>query len=107
MKRATTDSERGLSADSDRRPHVANLVGIYAALSGLAAEQVVAQFEGRSSSDFKSALTDAIVARICPIGQEITRLQREPAHLDAVLQRGAASARGVAAATLAEVKRGA
>ncbi len=58
-----------------------------------------------TSGDFKTALTDVLVQRICPIGAEIERLLRDPQHIDGVLERGAASARGIAHDTMSRVRR--
>ncbi|HXI87350.1 MAG TPA: tryptophan--tRNA ligase, partial [Parvularculaceae bacterium] len=84
IKKATTDPEplpseaKGLEG----RPEAANLVGIYAALSGKTNDDVLAEFAGKGFSAFKPALADLVVATIGPIGAELRRLEAEPAYLE-------------------------
>jgi tryptophanyl-tRNA synthetase len=85
------------------RPEVENLVSIYAALEGKAVEAVLNQYGGQTFSTFKSALSDLIVARIAPIGDEMRRLLQDPGYLDAILWAGAERANTLAQPILAEV----
>ncbi|MCC7347443.1 MAG: tryptophan--tRNA ligase, partial [Variibacter sp.] len=74
------------------RPEADNLVGIYAALAGRSTAQVLGEFGGGQFSAFKAALIDLLVARICPIADEIRRLKTDPGAIDAVLADGSARA---------------
>ena len=47
-----------------------------------------AELEGRDMRGLKEATTDAIVAHVCPIGEEVGRLLRDKVHLHAVLSGG-------------------
>ncbi|MDQ0511011.1 tryptophan--tRNA ligase [Ancylobacter amanitiformis] len=106
IRKAKTDPEplpteaEGLKG----RPEADNLVGIYAALSDMPKEQVLADFGGGQFSTFKSALVDLAVAKLGPIGGEMKRLVAEPEHIDAILRDGAARARVLADETLNQVK---
>src|SRR5215472_14630083 len=55
IRRAKTDAEplSGTIADLERRPEADNLIGIYAALSGLSREEALARFAGQNFSYFK------------------------------------------------------
>jgi tryptophanyl-tRNA synthetase len=87
------------------RPEADNLVGIYAALSGVTKEQVLAEFGGKGFGAFKPALADLTVAKISPIGDEMRRLMADPVQIDKVLRKGADKARAIAGPVLAETKK--
>jgi tryptophanyl-tRNA synthetase len=86
------------------RPEADNLVGIYAALSESSREQVLKEFGGGQFSTFKSALADLAVARLAPVGAEMTRLKADQAYIDGVLKRGADRARALAKPNMDAVK---
>ena len=81
-----------------------NLVGIYAALSGLSKEQVIAEFAGQPFSAFKPALAELAVEKLTPITNEMKRLMGDPAYIDKVLADGAGRAHAIADPVLARVK---
>jgi len=106
FKKAKTDPEPlpseigGLSA----RPEAANLVGIYAALSGKSDEEVLREFGGSGFGVFKPALADLVVDKIAPIGAEMRRLEGDPGYLRDVLVEGAEKAAIEADKTIRDVK---
>lgn len=106
IKKAKTDPEPLPSemAGLEGRPEAANLVAIYAALSGKTDAAVLSEFGGEGFGKFKPALADLVVEKIAPIGAELRRLEADPAYLRAVLMDGAARAASVADKTVAEVK---
>ena len=106
IRKAKTDAEP-LPSETDglkSRPEADNLVGIYAALSGLSKEAVLAQFGGQQFSAFKPALADLAVEKLGPIGGEMRRLMADPGHIDAILADGAARADAIARPILDGVK---
>lgn len=86
------------------RPEAENLLGIYAALDGKTAAEVLSEFAGQGFGAFKPKLADLAVARLGPVGAEMRRLMADPAQIDAVLAKGAERARAAAAPTLAQVR---
>jgi len=82
------------------RPEAFNLVHIYAALTDRTVGEVLAEFEGQPFSAFKERLTEVAVGVLGPMGSEMQRLMADPAHVDAVLRRGAERAREIAAPVL-------
>ncbi len=106
IKKAKTDAEplpdkvEGL-AD---RPEVANLVGIYAALSGKSDTEVLSSFGGQGFGAFKPALADLVVEKIAPIGDELRRLEADPGFLQQVLTDGAERAAATADPIVKQVK---
>ena len=78
------------------RPEARNLVNIYAALAEITPAEVVAEFAGRSFSEFKPQLADLAVARLAPLSTEMARLMNDPAEIDRILSEGAERARAIA-----------
>ena len=106
LRKAKTDPEplpsevEGL----EKRPEADNLVGIYAALADTTKEAVLKDFAGAQFSTFKPALSELAVSKLAPIAAEMRRLQADPAHVDAVLAKGAEQARTIAAPIMDQVK---
>ena len=103
VKKAKTDAEPLPSdkAGLEGRAEAANLVGIYAAMSGTSAEAVLTEFGGNGFGKFKPALGDLLVTTLAPINARFVELCRDQPALDGVLHLGAARARELAAPTLA------
>ncbi|MEE2693029.1 MAG: tryptophan--tRNA ligase [Pseudomonadota bacterium] len=87
------------------RPEAANLVGIYAALSGGSVDAVLGEFGGKGFGVFKPALADLVVEKLAPIGAELRRLEGDEAYLTSVLMRGAERAEAVAGPIVEDVMR--
>ena len=105
IRRAKTDPEPlpSEAAGLEGRPEAANLVGIYAALARKTTADVLAEFGGRGFGDFKPALADLAIEQLAPISGEMSRLMKDPAHIDAILADGAVRARALADPILAEI----
>jgi tryptophanyl-tRNA synthetase len=87
------------------RPEADNLVGVYAAMSGVTKLEALTAFAGQGFGAFKPALADLAVAKIGPIGAEMRRLLADPAEIDKVLAAGVQKARAVAGPVVAETKQ--
>ncbi len=102
VKKAKTDAdplpetEKGLEG----RAEALNLVTIYAALAGKSADDVLAEFAGEGFGKFKPALGELMVETLEPIAARYTELREDDEALDAILAKGAAKARQLAAPTL-------
>ena len=106
IKRAKTDPEP-LPSDIEGlngRPEAANLVGIYAALSGIGRDRVIAEFGGQQFSVFKPALADLAVDRLAPIAAEMRRISADHAYVDSVLRDGGERAGAIAERTMKSVR---
>ncbi|UVI39377.1 tryptophan--tRNA ligase [Qipengyuania spongiae] len=103
IKKAKTDPEplpsevEGLA----QRPEALNLVTIYAALSESTVEDVLRDHGGAGFGAFKPALAELLVETLRPISTRFNALLDDREALDAILARGAARAREIAAPTLA------
>ena len=105
IRRAKTDPHPPDAVeDLERRPEADNLIGIYAALSGLSREDALAEFAGENFSMFKEALSGLAVEVLGRIGGEMRRLVGDPAYIDSVLRRGAENASAIAVPVLREVQ---
>ncbi len=106
IRKARTDPDPlpGAPAGLEGRPEAANLVGIYAALSGTTLEQACARFEGARFSAFKTELADLAVAVLGPIGERMGRLMDAPEHIDGILDRGTERAAEIAHRHMAEIR---
>ena len=102
VKKAKTDPEPLPSEEAGLadRPEARNLVGIYAALSGQSAAEVLADYGGQGFGAFKPALADLLVTALGPIREKFVALKDDREALDAILARGAAKARERGAPTL-------
>jgi tryptophanyl-tRNA synthetase len=98
IRRAKTDPEPlpGDVAALERRPEADNLIGIYAALSGLSREAALARFAGRNFAEFKDALSELAIEVLGRIGGEMCRLMNDPGYIDGILRQGAERARAIA-----------
>ena len=106
VQKAKTDAD-GVPSEAaglKGRPEAENLVGIYAALSGVGADAVLVEFGGQQFSAFKKALAEVATAKLAPISAESARLMADPTGIDAVLKDGAARARALAAPVMGQVK---
>jgi tryptophanyl-tRNA synthetase len=106
VKKAKTDPEPLPSEEKglERRPEADNLVGIFAALSGRAKADVLAEFGGANFSTFKSALVDLAVAKLSPITAQMRRIREDEGYIDTVLRDGSERARAIARENMNAVK---
>ena len=105
FKRAVTDSdtERCVRYDPDNKPGVANLMSIYAAVTGKSFEEIEREFEGQGYGVFKPAVGDAVVETLRPIREEAERMIADKAYLQQVYTDGAQKASFIARKTLRKV----
>jgi tryptophanyl-tRNA synthetase len=108
VRRAKTDPDplpeavEGLAG----RPEADNLVGIYAALSGVTKAEVLKTYAGQGfGQNFKPALAELLVSKLSPINAEMRRYMADPAEIDRVLSAGAEKARAIAEPIVKETKR--
>lgn len=106
IKKAKTDSDP-ITADVlnlETRYEAKNLLTLYSILNNQTFESVCQKFEGQLFSSVKNELSDALIAHVCPIGDEMNRLLQDRAYLRNILQKGARGASNVAAHTLTQVR---
>jgi tryptophanyl-tRNA synthetase len=104
VRSATTDSERLITYEPDRRPEVSNLLMLAALCLDQSPEQVAEGTGNGGARALKATLTDALNERLGPIRARRRELIAHPDHLRDVLAAGNERARGLADATLREVQ---
>ncbi|MGK2909508.1 MAG: tryptophan--tRNA ligase [Sphingobium sp.] len=102
VRKAKTDPEPlpETVADLAGRPEAANLVGIFAAMTGVSGDAVCAQFAGQGFGAFKPALAEVLVETLRPIRERFEALKNDDVALDALLLKGAEKANIAAEPTL-------
>ena len=88
----------------EARPEAENLVGLFAALTDAAPDDVLKQHAGAQFSQFKSALIEVAVDKLGPLRAEMVRLSNAQDHIDAVLADGARRASTIAHPVIEEAK---
>jgi tryptophanyl-tRNA synthetase len=101
IKRAVTDTGAEVRFDAESQPGVSNLLTIQSTLSGVPIADLVASYAGKGYGDLKARVAEVVVDYLAPIRERTRQWLADDDGLDAVLARGAARAREVAAATLA------
>ena len=105
FKRAVTDSdtERCVRFDPENKPGVANLMNIYAAVTGLSFAEIERDFEGKGYGVFKPAVGEAVIETLRPIREEAERIMKDKAYLQNLCKDGAERASYIANKTLRKV----
>jgi tryptophanyl-tRNA synthetase len=103
VKSAVTDTGREVRAAEDKAG-ITNLLTILSVCTGTAVPDLERQYEGKGYGDFKADVAEAVVAFTEPVRERYAELVADPAHLDAVLARGAERAGAVARTTMSTVR---
>ena len=105
FKRAVTDSdtEHCVRYDPENKPGVANLMTIYASVTGKSYDEIEREFDGLGYGKFKPAVGEAVVEMLRPIQEETRRILTDKAYLESVYRTGAEKASHMAEKTLRKV----
>ena len=103
IKRAVTDSGNEIKATEDK-PAISNLLAIFSGVSGKTTAELEKEFEGKSYSEFKEALAEAIIYELAPIQKKFKELMKDKVALRKILNEGAEKLAPLAQKTLKEVK---
>ena len=101
------DSPDGLPSEEEGlkgRAEAENLVGIYAALSGVSKQAVLNDFGGKQFSEFKPALAELALTQLSPVANEMRRLMEQPDYIDGILREGGQRASAIARPIMDDVK---
>ncbi len=106
IKKAKTDSAPFPENEDElnKRPEALNLINIYSDITNLSVKKVLNDFRGKDFSKLKKNLSDAIVASICPIGDEIKKLMKDKGFLTSVLKKGKENANKKAEENLKKIR---
>ena len=105
FKRAVTDSdvEHCVRYDPQNKPGVANLMNIYAAVTGKSFDEIEREFDGKGYGVFKPAVGEAVIETLRPIREEASRIIADKAYLRDIYTDGAHRAQRIASRTLRKV----
>ena len=105
FKRAVTDSDtvNCVRYDKENKPGVANLMNIYATITGKTFEEIEREFDGMGYGAFKPAVAEVVIDHLRPIREEADRLIKDKAYLESVYKEGADKASYMANKTLRKV----
>jgi tryptophanyl-tRNA synthetase len=105
VRKAKTDTEPLPCEvkELDSRPEALNLVTIYAALTNKTLDVATDELSGKQFSEFKSILTDVLVEKLTPIGNEMRKLLADEAYLLSVLSKGATYATSISQQTMKDL----
>src|SRR5256884_118178 len=101
FKRAVTDSGTEIRFNPSR-PAITNLLTIFQLLTGQSPERVEARFAGKGYAQLKQELADVTIEFLQPLQKRVRAIDDD--ELTAILEKGAARARGIASETWADVK---
>ena len=105
IKRAKTDNDT-IPSEVDglkNRFEAINLLSIYASLNNIQLTKVLKEFGGKNFSTFKGKLSESIIEKICPIGNEITKLLKDRNYLSKILENGSKRANIIANNNIKEI----
>jgi tryptophanyl-tRNA synthetase len=107
IRKARTDAHPVPSndAEAEGRAEATNLIGIYAALSGVDKASVMNEFGGQQFSNFKNALSDLAVEKLSPITARMNELMKDTSEIDSILRIGNEKARDLTAPNLQQIKK--
>ncbi len=87
------------------RAEAKNLMIIYAAISGISFQDAAEKWAGKKFSAFKPALSDLLIAHICPIGAEIKKIQADETNLRQILAKGAEKAQSLSLPIIEQTRK--
>jgi len=105
FKSAVTDSDGVVKYDTDNKPGISNLMGIYSVMTGKGFEEIEKEFDGQGYGTFKAAVAESVIDTLKPVQEEYTRILADKAYLENVLKDGAEKARYQANKVLNKVYR--
>ncbi|MFE7930817.1 tryptophan--tRNA ligase [Streptomyces sp. NPDC057456] len=102
VKSAVTDTDTVVRYDTENKPGVSNLLGIYSTLTGTGIPELEQRYEGKLYGALKTDLAEVVVDFVTPFRDRTQQYLDDPETLDSILAKGAEKARAVAAETLSQ-----
>lgn len=103
IKKATTDSEKNIIFDKNRKG-LYNLLTIYKMLSKKSENDIENEFNGKGYGEFKKELSDLIIEKISPIREKTFYYLKEKNELDKILTEGKEYVQNIASKKIDDVK---
>lgn len=105
VRRAVTDSGTEIIFDPEGKPAIANLLRIYAGVTGTSVKKLERQYQGVGYGAFKQELGQAIADHFASFRKKKNALMQNPKRIVSILNRGSAKARKRADAKMALVRK--
>lgn len=103
IQKAVTDSGSEIVSREDK-PAMTNLLNIFSGVTGRDITSLEADFSGRTYSDFKNELAEAIIEFLTPKQEKFTEIIADKKSLRKILEEGSQKVEKLAKETLSEVK---
>lgn len=104
IRKATTDTELGISWDPIKRPGIANLLNILSCIKNEEPKLLAQKYANYSNQKIKETVSDAVISLVKPIREEMYRIDKE-VNVDLLLTSGESRAREIAENTMNEVRK--
>ncbi len=104
IKKAVTDSGKEIEY-SPKKPAIVNLINIYAAFSGLSADQIEKKYQGQGYAPFKKDLAEIVIKGLKLFQAKKKTLEKKPTYVKKVLADGVHKVRPLAQKTLQQAKQ--
>ena len=102
IKKAVTDS--GSKIGEQGSAAITNLLTIYAGVKNLTFEEALKLNGGKSYSEFKTDLAEAIVAELSPVRERYEEIRKDEGYINDVLSKGLEYAMGISGKKVQEVR---
>ncbi len=102
IKKAVTDS--GSKIGEQGSAAITNLLTIYAGIKNLTFEEALKLNGGKSYSEFKTDLAEAIVAELSPVREKYEEIRKDEGYINDVLSKGLEYAMGISGKKVQEVR---
>lgn len=105
LARATTDSDREIRFDEEKKPGISNLLLIYEAMSGIDRKLIEKRYEGKGYAEFKRDLAEVLIHTLRPFQKKKREMKRNLAAVRSIITRGNKKANILANAKMEVVKK--
>lgn len=105
IRKAKTDDAPCISYNPIDRPEISNLIDIYSCFTEIDVNKVVKNFELMKNSEFKEALADVIIKKICPIHQKTIQIMEDKEYLEEITKNGTMKAKAIAEKNIGIVRQ--
>lgn len=105
LARATTDSDREVRYDPERKPGVSNLLLLYEAMSDIDRKLIEKRYAGKGYAEFKKDLGEVLVHALQPFQKKKREFKKKLPTVRTLIAKGNKRAGGLAEAKMKVVKK--